>query len=252
MWRGLSEFLCEVIWISAVNCGHYWEPFSIGLRLQWRQSVPAMKHLAIPKWLAQLGLPEYSVLFDDEYDGVEDLLHLTELDLQELGVHNRVHRVHILSSIQLLQERERRRGHEFVFYSHYVRDSAVLLSSSEIKTGKNLESLRDVWICKIELKMMAEGKFASLPRNMHMGRQCSLASSMDLLSSRPAVAPLPPSGYQSVSIHGTLPRRKKDGGSGHLWGTNGHTGSLPLPGRARLPSSPLIHNIIGGTPCFRL
>ena len=31
----------------------------------------AMKHLAIPKWLTQLGLPEYSVLFDDEYDGVE-------------------------------------------------------------------------------------------------------------------------------------------------------------------------------------
>ncbi|KAG5850087.1 hypothetical protein ANANG_G00078520 [Anguilla anguilla] len=162
-----------------------------------------MKHLAIPKWLSQLGLPEYSVLFDDEYDGVEDLLHLTELDLQQLGVHNRMHRVHILSSIQVLQERERRR----------------------------------------ELKMMAEGRFASLPRNMHVGRQCSLASSMDLLSARPAVAPPPPSGYQSVSIHGTLPRRKKGGGAAHSWDANGHAGSLPHPGRARLPSSPLIHNI---------
>ncbi|KAG7487782.1 hypothetical protein MATL_G00027090 [Megalops atlanticus] len=69
-----------------------------------------MKHLAISKWLTQLGLPEYCTLFDDEYDGVEDLLHLTELDLQQLGVRNRVHRVHILSSIQVLQERERRRG----------------------------------------------------------------------------------------------------------------------------------------------
>ncbi|XP_064189406.1 breast cancer anti-estrogen resistance protein 3 isoform X1 [Anguilla rostrata] len=162
-----------------------------------------MKHLAIPKWLSQLGLPEYSVLFDDEYDGVEDLLHLTELDLQQLGVHNRMHRVHILSSIQVLQERERRR----------------------------------------ELKMMAEGRFASLPRNMHVGRQCSLASSMDLLSARPTVAPPPPSGYQSVSIHGTLPRRKKGGGAAHSWDANGHAGSLPHPGRARLPSSPLIHNI---------
>ncbi|KAJ8376453.1 hypothetical protein SKAU_G00070330 [Synaphobranchus kaupii] len=167
-----------------------------------------MKHLAISKWLIQLGLPEYSVLFDDEYDGVEDLLHLTELDLQQLGVHNRMHRVHILSSIQVLQERERRR----------------------------------------ELKMMAEGKFASLPRNMHMGRQCSLASSMDLLSTRPAVAQLPPSGYHSgyhsVSIHGTLPRKKKGGGPVHPWDVNSHTGSLPHPGRSRLPSSPLIHNIM--------
>ncbi|KAI1891959.1 hypothetical protein AGOR_G00149080 [Albula goreensis] len=72
--------------------------------------VRTMKHLAISKWLTQLGLPEYCMLFDDEYDGVEDLLHLTELDLQQLGIHNRLHRVHILSSIQILQERERRRG----------------------------------------------------------------------------------------------------------------------------------------------
>ncbi|XP_036377865.1 breast cancer anti-estrogen resistance protein 3 isoform X1 [Megalops cyprinoides] len=92
--------------------------------------------------------------------------------------------------------------------------------------------------------MMAEGKFASLPRNMHMGRQCSLATSMDLLSSRPAVAQLPPSGYQSVSIHGTLPRKKKGAGPAHPWDAHCHTGSLPHPARSRLPSSPLIHNVI--------
>uniref|UniRef100_A0A674DAE1 BCAR3 adaptor protein, NSP family member n=1 Tax=Salmo trutta TaxID=8032 RepID=A0A674DAE1_SALTR len=97
---------------------------------------------------------------------------------------------------------------------------------------------------------MAEGKFASLPRNMHMGvgsRQCSLASSMDLLSSRPAVPELPPAGYHSVSIHGTLPRRKKGApvqGPARSWDMYSHMGTLPHPARARLPTSPLIHNII--------
>ncbi|XP_031430516.1 breast cancer anti-estrogen resistance protein 3 isoform X2 [Clupea harengus] len=96
--------------------------------------------------------------------------------------------------------------------------------------------------------MMAEGKFASLPRNMHMARQCPLASSMDLLSTRmPGVmADLPPvasEGYPGFSIHGTLPRKKKTGTSttGRPWDA---CGSLPHPARARLPSSPLIHNVI--------
>ncbi|XP_066499506.1 breast cancer anti-estrogen resistance protein 3 isoform X2 [Hoplias malabaricus] len=91
--------------------------------------------------------------------------------------------------------------------------------------------------------MMAEGRFASLPRNLHMGRQCPLASSMDLLSSRPGVAEVPPPGYQSVSIHGTLPRKKKGGSSAPTrpWEM---CGSLPHPSCCRLPNSPLIHNII--------
>lgn len=100
--------------------------------------------------------------------------------------------------------------------------------------------------------MMAEGKFASLPRNMHVGRQCPLASSMDLLSTRmpgsvmadmPAVAS---EGYQGFSIHGTLPRKKKGAPSapGRHWDVSGYSGSLPHPSRARLPSSPLIHNVI--------
>ncbi|XP_062855100.1 breast cancer anti-estrogen resistance protein 3 isoform X2 [Trichomycterus rosablanca] len=89
--------------------------------------------------------------------------------------------------------------------------------------------------------MMAEGRFASLPRNMHVGRHGPLASSMDLLSS--SMAEVPTTSYQGISIHGTLPRRKK--GSGGLpsrpWET---CGSLPHPTCYRLPSSPLIHNII--------
>ncbi|KAJ7986598.1 hypothetical protein DPEC_G00341530 [Dallia pectoralis] len=69
-----------------------------------------MKHLAIPTWLSQLGLAQYCTLFDQEYDGVEDLLHLNELDLLELGVGNHRHRIQLLTSIQILLEMERRRG----------------------------------------------------------------------------------------------------------------------------------------------
>uniref|UniRef100_A0A8C2BTP1 BCAR3 adaptor protein, NSP family member n=1 Tax=Cyprinus carpio TaxID=7962 RepID=A0A8C2BTP1_CYPCA len=101
---------------------------------------------------------------------------------------------------------------------------------------------------KRELRMMAEGRFFSLPRNMHVGQQCTLASSMDLLSSQPAMAEMPVSGYQGVSIHGTLPRKKKNGTSSPVkqWEMNGNIGSsvAPYPGRYRLPPSPLIHNIL--------
>lgn len=41
---------------------------------------------------------------------LQDLLHLTEMDLLSLGVQSRLHRIHILSSIQVLQERETKRG----------------------------------------------------------------------------------------------------------------------------------------------
>ncbi|XP_030582513.1 breast cancer anti-estrogen resistance protein 3 isoform X1 [Archocentrus centrarchus] len=96
--------------------------------------------------------------------------------------------------------------------------------------------------------MMAEGRFASLPRSLqahhtlgggtaHSGvpssalgppnnntcssrrLQGSLTSSMDLLSSRPGLHPgqsgslseKPAAAYQPISIHGTLPRRKRGG-----------------------------------------
>ncbi|XP_061153928.1 breast cancer anti-estrogen resistance protein 3 isoform X1 [Syngnathus typhle] len=114
--------------------------------------------------------------------------------------------------------------------------------------------------------MMAEGRFASLPRSLHAhhtlggaghmhapalgaprGSNCpsrklqaSVASSMDLLSSRPSPvtgcngSEFPVAPYQPISIHGTLPRRKK-GGDANIWDTRAnHT--LPVLRR----TSPLL------------
>ncbi|XP_078141981.1 breast cancer anti-estrogen resistance protein 3 isoform X2 [Centroberyx gerrardi] len=137
--------------------------------------------------------------------------------------------------------------------------------------------------------MMAEGRFASLPRSLHAHHvlgggsghpgvpgsslgapsrrlQASLASSMDLLSSRTGLLPghgaglsePPAAAYQPVSIHGTLPRRKRGGADGnpapghYTWDPRAnHTqllahGHAPLaPGHVRQPlSSPLVQNII--------
>ncbi|XP_071342410.1 breast cancer anti-estrogen resistance protein 3 isoform X2 [Trachinotus anak] len=141
--------------------------------------------------------------------------------------------------------------------------------------------------------MMAEGRFASLPRSLHAHHtleggtthpgvnspslgvptsstyssrklQASLASSMDLLSSRPGLPPgqgsglseLPAAAYQPVSIHGTLPRRKRGGNNlahgNYTWDPRAnHTqplvcGNLSLtPGHIHKPlTSPLVQNII--------
>ncbi|KAM3875951.1 breast cancer anti-estrogen resistance protein 3 [Diretmus argenteus] len=221
-----------------------------------------MKHQSISRWLSQLGLTQYCTVFEQEYDGVEDLLHLSEYDLLEFGVHNHLHRLHLLTSLRLLQERERRR----------------------------------------ELRMMAEGRFASLPRSLHAHHalgggsahpgvpstslgptssstcssrrlQASLASSMDLLSSRTGLPPgqgaslseLPTAAYQPISIHGTLPRRKRGGANGnptpghYTWDPRanhtqptvyGHT-SLAV-GHVHQPmSSPRVQNIIDDFQAYR-
>ncbi|XP_039984436.1 breast cancer anti-estrogen resistance protein 3 [Xiphias gladius] len=219
-----------------------------------------MKHQSISRWLSQLGLPQYCTALEQEYDGVEDLLHLSEYDLLELGVHNHLHRLHLLTSLRLLQERERRR----------------------------------------ELRMMAEGRFASLPRSLHAHHtleggtahpgapppslgapssstyssrrlQASLASSMDLLSSRPGLPPgqrtglseLPTAAYQPVSIHGTLPRRKRGGTNlacgNYTWDPRAnHTQPLVCGNTSRAPghvhqplTSPLVQNIIDNFHGYR-
>ncbi|XP_070764368.1 breast cancer anti-estrogen resistance protein 3 [Enoplosus armatus] len=206
-----------------------------------------MKHQSISRWLSQLGLPQYCTALEQEYDGVEDLLHLSEYDLLELGVHNHLHRLHLLTSLRLLQERERRR----------------------------------------ELRMMAEGRFASLPRSLHAHHtlgggtahpgvpsnslgvpssstcssrrlQASLASSMDLHSSRAglpqgsSLSEQPAAAYQPISIHGTLPRRKRGGANlthgNYTWDPRANHTQPILCGNTSLTHQPmtfpLVQNII--------
>ncbi|KAM6264048.1 breast cancer anti-estrogen resistance protein 3 isoform 1-T4 [Spheniscus humboldti] len=57
--------------------------------------------------------------------------------------------------------------------------------------------------------MIAAGKFSSLPRNGPVNHQFSLASSMDLLTTKPSPTEHHSDSFQGISIHGTLPRKKK-------------------------------------------
>ncbi|XP_061680266.1 breast cancer anti-estrogen resistance protein 3 isoform X2 [Syngnathoides biaculeatus] len=138
--------------------------------------------------------------------------------------------------------------------------------------------------------MMAEGRFASLPRTLHAHHtlggnshvddpslgassgstchsrklQASVASSMDLLSSKPSLTPgcngleFPVAYYQHLSIHGTLPRRKK-GGSSNTWDPRAkHTQPVNsrsltvLAAQVHQPmTSPLVQNIIDDFCSYR-
>ncbi|NWU50723.1 BCAR3 protein, partial [Dromas ardeola] len=57
--------------------------------------------------------------------------------------------------------------------------------------------------------MIAAGKFSSLTRNGPVNHQFSLASSMDLLTTKPSPTEHRSDSFQDISIHGTLPRKKK-------------------------------------------
>ncbi|NXF03230.1 BCAR3 protein, partial [Smithornis capensis] len=57
--------------------------------------------------------------------------------------------------------------------------------------------------------MIAAGKFSSLPRNGPVNHQFSLASSMDLLTTKPSETEHRSNSFRGISIHGTLPRKKK-------------------------------------------
>lgn len=78
-----------------------------------------------------------------------------------------------------------------------------------------------------ELRIMAAGKFVSLPRNMPVNHQFPLASSMDLLSSKSPPAEHHTDAYQDVSIHGTLPRKKKGPPPIRSCDNFSHMGTLP-------------------------
>ncbi|XP_028616254.1 breast cancer anti-estrogen resistance protein 3 isoform X1 [Grammomys surdaster] len=94
---------------------------------------------------------------------------------------------------------------------------------------------------------MAAGKFASLPRNMPVNHQFPLASSMDLLSSKSPLAERRTDAYQDVSIHGTLPRKKKGPPPIRSCDNASHMGTLPHSKSPR-QSSPLTQDIIQENP----
>lgn len=117
---------------------------------------------------------------------------------------------------------------------------------------------------------MAEGRFASLPRSLHahhhtvgggsahvggpstsLGGPCSprkLNISMDLHGSNPclpsvqagSMSEIPPAAYQPVSLHGTLPRRRRGGTnigqSNHTWDPKTNQAQPLLSGNTFLPS----------------
>ncbi|XP_047421395.1 breast cancer anti-estrogen resistance protein 3 isoform X1 [Sciurus carolinensis] len=94
---------------------------------------------------------------------------------------------------------------------------------------------------------MAAGKFASLPRNMPVNHQFPLASSMDLLSSKSPLAEHRTDAYQDVSIHGTLPRKKKGPPPFRSCDSVSLMGTLPHSKSPR-QSSPLIQDAIQENP----
>ncbi|XDB48613.1 PREDICTED: breast cancer anti-estrogen resistance protein 3 isoform X1 [Capra hircus] len=94
---------------------------------------------------------------------------------------------------------------------------------------------------------MAAGKFASLPRNMPVNHQLPLASSMDLLSSKSPLVERRADAYQDVSIHGTLPRKKKGPPPIRSCDNFSHVGTLPHS-RSPRQHSPLIQDAIQEQP----
>ncbi|XP_060088222.1 breast cancer anti-estrogen resistance protein 3 isoform X1 [Heteronotia binoei] len=95
--------------------------------------------------------------------------------------------------------------------------------------------------------MIAAGKFASLPRNMQMNHEFSLASSMDLLSSKPSLVEHHSNTCQDVSIHGTLPRKKKGAVPARSCDVFSHVGTLPYS-KGHRPLGPFIQDIIEEYP----
>ncbi|XP_038601733.1 breast cancer anti-estrogen resistance protein 3 isoform X1 [Tachyglossus aculeatus] len=95
--------------------------------------------------------------------------------------------------------------------------------------------------------MIAAGKFADLPRNMQMNHQFPLASSMDLLGSKSPLTEHHSAAYQDVSIHGTLPRKKKGPIPIRSCDAFSHMGTLPYS-RTHRDHSPLIQDVIKENP----
>lgn len=67
----------------------------------------AARHIAVETWLEALGLLDYVACFS-KYNGVENMLYLSETEVNELGVRNAAHRAKIVSSLRILREKYER------------------------------------------------------------------------------------------------------------------------------------------------
>ncbi|XP_039928759.1 breast cancer anti-estrogen resistance protein 3 isoform X2 [Hirundo rustica] len=110
----------------------------------------------------------------------------------------------------------------------------------------SLSSETQTACCHTEPKMIAAGKFSSLPRNGPVNHQFSLASSMDLLTTKPSPAEHRSNSFQGVSIHGTLPRKKKGIVSSRSCDMFSHVGTLPYTRARQQP--PFVQDVIEEYP----
>ncbi|NWY96290.1 BCAR3 protein, partial [Loxia curvirostra] len=90
--------------------------------------------------------------------------------------------------------------------------------------------------------MIAAGKFSSLPRNGPVNHQFSLASSMDLLTTKPSPAEHRSNSFQGISIHGTLPRKKRGTVPSRSCDMFSHVGTLPYTRAWQQP--PFVQDVI--------
>ncbi|NWV40569.1 BCAR3 protein, partial [Grantiella picta] len=94
--------------------------------------------------------------------------------------------------------------------------------------------------------MIAAGKFSSLPRNSPVNHQFSLASSMDLLTTKPSPLEHRSNSFQGISIHGTLPRKKKGTVPTGSCDMFSHVGTLPYARTRQQP--PFVQDVIEEYP----
>ncbi|XP_064311592.1 breast cancer anti-estrogen resistance protein 3 [Phalacrocorax carbo] len=95
--------------------------------------------------------------------------------------------------------------------------------------------------------MIAAGKFSSLPRNGSVNHQFSLAASMDLLTTKPSPTEHRSESFQDISIHGTLPRKKKGTIPIRSCDTFSHMGTLPCT-RTHRQQPPFVQDVIEEYP----
>ncbi|XP_009986095.1 PREDICTED: breast cancer anti-estrogen resistance protein 3 [Tauraco erythrolophus] len=95
--------------------------------------------------------------------------------------------------------------------------------------------------------MIAAGKCSSLPRNGPVNRQFSLASSMDLLTTKPSSPEHRSDCFQDISIHGTLPRKKKGTIPTRSCDMFSHMGALPYT-RTHRQQPPFVQDVIEEYP----